>query len=151
MTIEEAKKVLNSYKEKKRSLNIYKLKIQELERKCMDAGMTFAGLPSVQGGEHHDLHDVILELMDLKDEYWRRYAEIEKYCSEVIETSIYKVAEVNVLYANILTYYYVHSIKLLDIAVEMNYSYRSIKKYYHQSIQCIANVNVNPQSKVEVD
>lgn len=134
MTLDEAKKELSSYKHRKKALLLLEIKIKELERQANGNGsMTISDTPGVEGGQKRLMKDIINELCDLKDKYWKEYVEAEKLCSE-LESKIYKVGEKNVLFANILSMYYIHNLRLLDISKEIGYSYSQCKRLFNKSI-----------------
>lgn len=144
-SIKEAKTYLSRYKYKLKECNRLKLKIADLQRLANgNAGMNFEkneGHPSVP----KQMKDFVNEINDLELEYKKLLAESEKICLE-IEKAIYNVAIENALYANILAYYYDHGFKLMDIALEFNYSYAQIYRFYLAALKLF--IKYNPELEI---
>lgn len=135
MTIEEAKKYLSRYKNKLREANRYKIKIIHLRKLANGNGsMTMSETPGCQVSVKKQLKDIMNELLDIEQEYNKMLLEAEKICLE-IERDIYKVGYNNPLYGNILSYYYIHGLKLIDISVETRYCYRQTKRLFNDALK----------------
>lgn len=140
MTEQEARIYLSRYKNLRKECQRLKLKIDNLVRLADgQAGMNFEKVEG-HASMRKQLKDYINEINDLQVKYNELLLESERTCLE-IEKRIQRVANENALYANILCFYYEYNYSLLDISVELNYSYRNAKYLLSKSIKLFCNHN----------
>jgi len=125
MTLEEARKELNSYKNLKKKIYHLQLKEQELRRLAETASSSnyskIGDSPSSLT-QQQSQQERFIQLALEKSEEWHQLYEKAECAALKLEGRVYGIAADNVVYGNILSYRFINCLKIKTVCDLMHYS-----------------------------
>ena len=139
---------LTEYREAKRSIQSFKLKIEAIETRCnkqtkdpasimkqkRNPDGSFSIVPVVVQSSPcgNSSEDLLVQLMDIRSEYWQKCVDAEKLCM-VIDRQIGEFCPG--VYSRILSLHYLYDKSLEFIAVKESFSYRQIRRLKWKALE----------------
>lgn len=135
MTLEEAKKELNSYKNLKKRIYHLQLKEQELRRLAETASSSnYAKIGDSPSSVQQSQQERFIKLALEKSEEWHQLYEKAESIALQLECRVYEIAADNIIYGNILSYRFVNCLKIKTIADLLHYSMRRVFDLLDESV-----------------
>jgi len=137
MTLEEARKELNSYKNLKKKIYHLQLKEQELRRLAETASSSnYAKIgDSSSSAQQQSQQERFIQLALEKSEEWHNLYEKAECVALKLEGRVYGIAADNVVYGNILSYRFINCLKIKTIADIMSYSIRRVFDLLDEAVE----------------